>query len=100
VAKPRRTQHRAVREEQKSHEVRKLRGDNNSLKKQVGKLRKKLEHAMAIGASEPFEPEASAPPKRQPAHVVCNCTAPDVVVVQLPTGTMAGCRACGERRKV
>ncbi len=94
MAKPRVTPHRST--EAKTHDVRKLRGDNHALKKQVGRLRKQLERASI--------PEADAVPEMLPEpklpKFLCDCTLPDVVTVKLPTGTMAGCRGCGVRRKV
>jgi len=99
MAKPRLTQHRVAREEARSQDIRKLRGDNQALKKQVSRLRKQLERA-AIPEHEEATPAPAPAQHTVTISVGCDCTAPDIVVVKLPTGTMAGCKGCGARRKV
>lgn len=96
MPKARQTPHRST--EAQNHDLRKLRGDNNALKKQVGRLRKQLERAAIPEVLDDDAVPTPTPPKSQVS--ICECDAPDVVVVKLPTGTMAGCKGCGVRRKV
>ncbi len=92
--KKRNPQHRPRREEARSHEVHTLRGENNSLKKQVARLRKQL--GKAVPPEEVPEPVTEARPVPQGCP---KCRSADVRSAKLPTGTLSVCQACSARWK-
>ena len=101
--KLRRNQHRQTREDRNIKELQDLRRENNSLKRKLGRLQKKVGQQLHLEQQRPEpEPEPLAAPPEPPRILPCTgCGGSDIKTMPIPDGkTFRMCNSCGFREKV